>query len=138
MAFIVGLALALSISLWARWVGFDRERSFYPTVLVVVASYYVLFAVIGGSVQVILVESAMMAAFMLLAVLGFKVNLWLVVSGLAGHGVLDLFHTRLVTNPGTPDWWPAFCLTYDIGAAAFLAWLLTRADSPLRIHTRSP
>jgi len=24
-------------------------------------------------------------------------------------------------------WWPGFCLTYDVGAAAFLAWLLLRA-----------
>jgi hypothetical protein len=32
---VVGLAVM---------VGFDRERVFYPTVLIVIASYYVLFA----------------------------------------------------------------------------------------------
>jgi hypothetical protein len=137
VALTVGFALALLFSLLARGVGFDRDRAFYPTVLVVIASYYVLFAVIGGSVQVILAESAMMAAFLLLAIAGFKSSLWLVVIALAGHGVLDLFHSRLLTNPGVPEWWPAFCLTYDIGAAGFLAWLLTRSDSPLRIYTRS-
>jgi hypothetical protein len=28
----------------ATVVGFDRERAFYPTVMIVIASYYVLFA----------------------------------------------------------------------------------------------
>lgn len=45
---------------------------------------------------------------------------------LAAHGVLDLFHARLVDNPGVPPWWPAFCLTYDLTAAAWLAWRLLR------------
>jgi hypothetical protein len=43
------------------------------------------------------------------------------------------FHGHLVNNPGVPTWWPAFCLTYDITAAAFLAWLLKR---PHRIAPR--
>jgi hypothetical protein len=47
-------------------------------------------------------------------------------AGLAAHGVQDLFHARLVANPGVPAWWPAFCLTYDLAAAGYLAWCLTR------------
>ena len=27
-------------------------------------------------------------------------------------------------------WWPAFCLAYDVAAAACLAWLLSRASGP--------
>jgi hypothetical protein len=50
--------------------GFDRDRAFYPALLVVIASYYVLFAVMTGSYAV-LVESAIMTAFAALAVLGF-------------------------------------------------------------------
>ena len=64
-----------------------------------------------------------MSVFLCVAVLGFKFNLWLVVAGLAAHGVFDFFHGRILTNPGVSDWWPAFCLTYDVGAAGFLAWL---------------
>ena len=33
-------------------------RAFYPTLLVVIASYYVLFVVMGGSIHALLVESA--------------------------------------------------------------------------------
>jgi len=38
--------------------------------------------------------------------------------------VFDLVHGRVISNPGVPAWWPAFCLTYDITAAAYLAWLI--------------
>ena len=33
-----------------------------------------------------------------------------------------------MTNPGVPAWWPAFCLGYDVAAAAILAWLSRRVD----------
>ena len=42
---------------------FDRDRAFYPTVTIIVASYYVLFAAIGGSLPVVLFEAAFMLVF---------------------------------------------------------------------------
>ena len=92
----------------------------------VIAAYYVLFAVMGGSGQALVVETFVMTGFLLVAVIGFKKSLWLVVAALAAHGVFDFFHGHVVANPGVPAWWPAFCLTYDVTAAAFLAWLLRR------------
>lgn len=128
MGYVIGVALALLVSVFARLAGFDRERAFYPVVLVVIASYYVLFAVMGGSKHALLVEVLVMTAFVVAAVVGFKFNLWLVVGALAAHGVLDFFHGRVVTNPGVPPWWPAFCLAYDVTAAGFLAWLSRRGN----------
>ena len=127
MGYAVGIVLALIVSCFARVTGLDRDRAFYTTVAIVVASYYVLFAAMGGSSQALAVASIVMAAFIVVAMIGFKRNLWFVVAALAGHGVLDLFHGTVVANPGVPEWWPAFCLTYDVGAAAFLAWLLMRS-----------
>jgi hypothetical protein len=92
---------------------------------VVIASYYVLFAVISGSVRAMLVESVVTAAFVVLAVVGFKARLWIVAAGLAAHAVFDMVHGYLVTNPGVPVWWPAFCLAYDFTAAGAMVWLLT-------------
>jgi hypothetical protein len=37
---------------------------------------------------------------------------------------MDLFHARLVDNPGVPDFWPAFCSAYDVVAAGWLAFVL--------------
>jgi hypothetical protein len=126
MPYLAGIFLALMISTLATLIGLDRDRAFYPTLLVVIASYYVLFAVMGGSGHALVMESLVMTGFLLVALIGFKKNLWLVVVALAAHGIFDVFHGRVVANPGVPAWWPAFCLTYDITAAAFLAWLLKR------------
>ena len=128
MAYLVGTVLALMVSGIATLIGLDRDRAFYPTLVVVIASYYVLFAVMGGSGHALVVETLVMTGFLLVAVIGFKMRLWLVVAALAAHGVFDVFHGRVVANPGVPAWWPAFCLTYDVTAAAFLAWLLRLRD----------
>lgn len=115
------------VSAGARVVRLDRDRAFYPTVLMVVASYYVLFAAMAGS-RSIIVECIGLALFIALAIAGFKFNLWLVAAALVGHGVFDFFHAGLIANPGVPSWWPSFCLGYDVVAGAFLAILLTRSD----------
>ena len=133
MPYVIGIVLALAVSVYATALRLDRDRAFYPTVLIVIASYYVLFAVMGGgSGRVIVVESLVMGVFVLAASLGFRRSLWLVVAALAAHGVQDLFHARLVANPGVPAWWPAWCLAYDVAAAGYLAWRLTQ-DSARRV-----
>lgn len=132
MGYVVGAVLAPLVSAFARLAGFDRDRAFYPTVLIVVAAYYVLFAVMGGSMRALVVESMVMGAFVVVAVAGFKRSLWLVAAALAAHGVLDAFHAHVVNNAGVPAWWPAFCLAYDVGAAGCLAWLLQTSRHRLR------
>ena len=129
LPYIVGIVLSIAVAVFARWVGFDRDRAFYPTVLIVIASYYVLFAAMIGSVETVLLESILMTVFVIAAVAGFKWSAWIVVAGLAGHGLQDAVHGHIVANAGVPAWWPAWCLAYDVGAAAALAWLLTRADA---------
>lgn len=132
MEYAIGLTLALSISVFASLVGFDRDRAFYPIVMIVIASYYELFAVMGQSVQALSLETIAFAAFLLASIIGFKANLWLVAVALAAHGVFDFFHARLISNPGVPVWWPMFCLSYDVLAAAYLALLLVRPKIPAR------
>ncbi len=104
--------------------GFDRDRSFYPTVTIVIAFIYALFAVMGGSTSALLLESVVGVGFLVVAVLGFKTSLWLVALALAAHGVFDAVHGRIITNPGVPAFWPGFCAAYDVTAGAYLAWLL--------------
>ena len=127
MDYLIGIALALLVSLGASLLGFDRERAFYPTVIMVIALLYALFAVMGNSRDALLEEALPIALFFLTAVLGFRRSLWWAVFGLAAHGVFDLFHGHWIDNPGVPAWWPAFCLAYDVVAAAYLAWLLASA-----------
>ena len=126
MPYIVGFVLSVGVALLARSVGFDRDRAFYATVVIVVASYYVLFAVMIQSIHTVLLESVVMTAFVIAAIAGFKSSAWIVAAALAGHGIFDAFHGYVIDNPGVPAWWPAFCGSYDVGAGAWLAWMLHR------------
>jgi hypothetical protein len=126
MPYVIGTILSVGVAWFARRVGLDRDRAFYPTVLMVIASYYVLFAAMSGSVRTVLSESVVMTVFAIAAVVGFKSSAWIIVAALAGHGIFDALHGYVVENAGMPVWWPAFCLAYDLGAAASLAWLIKR------------
>ena len=99
-----------------------RARGEFP----VIALLYGLFAAISGSTSTLLLESIGIVAFLILSVLGFKISQWYLVAGLAGHGVYDFFHGHLIANSGVPVFWPMFCGSYDVTAAAYLAWLIWR------------
>lgn len=124
MGYVVGVGLAVAVGLFAGTLGFDKERCFYPVVLIVVASYYVLFAAMAGSASAIVVETLPALMFVAAAAVGFKKSLWVVVGGLAIHGVFDFIHHGVISNPGVPAWWPAFCLAFDLTAAAYLGVLI--------------
>jgi len=88
--YVVGIVLSIGVALFARLVRLDRDRAFYPTVTIVIASYYVLFAVMTGSIQTVVLESAVMTLFVIAAVAGFKGSAWTIVGAVAGHGVQRL------------------------------------------------
>lgn len=130
MEYVIGIAAATAVGLFATVIGFDKDRSFYPVVLIVIATLYLLFAAIAKSTGFLVAEAIPALVFVAMAALGFRKTPWLVVVGLALHGVFDFFHSALIANPGVPAWWPGWCLAYDVVAAAYLATLiLFRRDS---------
>lgn len=133
MEYLIGFGLAAVVCVLFDFVGFGRDRAFYPTLTVVVATYYILFAVMANSTRALVLESLVACAFVALAVAGFKNNLWLIVATLAGHGVFDFVHHLFVQNPGVPVRWPGFCLSFDVFAAGFLAILLSAQVTAQRL-----
>ena len=126
MEYVVGIALAALVCVFATLAGFDRDRVFYPTIVAVNATYYILFAVMGGSTSVLVWESLFAAIFFAWAVVGFKKSLWLIVGALVGHGVFDFLRHLFIHNPGVPVWWPGFCLSFGVLAGGYLSLLLIR------------
>jgi hypothetical protein len=126
MEYAIGLILAAAVICLTNAVGLSRDRSFYPTVLIVIGSYYVLFAAMAASRRTLVVESVVASIFLLFAVFGFKRNLWFVVAALIGHGMFDFVHHFFIDNPGVPHWWPGFCLAFDALFGVFLAVRLIR------------
>lgn len=49
------------------------------------------------------------------------------------HGLYDLAHSQLFTNPGVPGWYPIFCFVVDVVVGSYLLWLSRRIpDANLR------
>ena len=126
MEYLIGMILALGVFGFAVAAGFDRERAFYPTVAIVVASYYVLFAAMGGSGGTLIEEIAVAGGFLLLALVGYKKSALLVALVIFGHGIFDMVHHSWIENPGMPAWWPGFCMTFDVVLGGVLAVRLLR------------
>lgn len=126
MEYLVGVGVAVLVCAFASMAGFDRDRVYYPTLLAVIATYYILFAAVASSAEALAWESLAAVLFLAMAVAGFRNSLWLAAGALIGHGVFDYCHHLLIVNPGVPVWWPGFCLSFDAMAGAWLAWLLVR------------
>ena len=129
MEYAFGVILALGAGVLGTTAAMERDRAFYAVILIVVATYYDLFAVIGGDMHTLAIEVAITLGFVALAVIGFKTSQWVLVAGLLGHTALDFVHGNVVDNTGMPVWWPMFCGTYDAVAALYLAWRLLAADA---------
>ena len=100
MPYALGITLSAAVAVFARVVGLDRDRAFYPTVMIVIASYYVLFAVMSGSAQTVIVETAVMALFVAAAVAGFKSSAWIVVAALVLGAHLATRRVSATLRPG--------------------------------------
>jgi hypothetical protein len=95
----------------------------YALGLAVIAAIYIGFAVADGRRHVLAVETVVAAVFVVVAAVAVPVSAWLVVAGLVGHGLKDLWQhrTRFVANT---RWWPPFCATVDFVAAGLIAVVL--------------
>lgn len=128
MAISIGISSALAVSAFAKWFGLDRDRAFYPTVMMVIAFLYVLFAALGGG-SALPIEALIGLGFATCAAVGFKKSLWFVVAALIGHGLFDIVHPHAIANGGVPVWWPGFCSAYDLTAGGWLGLQLFLARS---------
>jgi len=92
----------------------------YALGIVVIASVYIGFAVADGRRTVLAVESTVTGVFVIIAAVAVTGSAWLLVVGLAGHGVKDLWQHRRQFVANT-RWWPPFCLVVDWVAATIIA-----------------
>jgi hypothetical protein len=92
----------------------------YALGLLLIASVYIGLAVADGRWLVIAVETNVAAIFVVIAAAAVTQSPWLLVLGLAGHGLKDLWQHRSHFVANT-RWWPPFCLVVDWVAATVIA-----------------
>ena len=109
-----GIQAASPLAFW--WLD---AATVYALGLVLIASVYIGFAVADGGPAVIAVESTVAGVFVVVAAAAITGSPWLLVLGLAAHGLKDLWQHRrqYVANA---RWWPPFCLVVDWVAATII------------------
>ena len=87
--------------------------------LAFIAAVYIGLIVADGRGHVIAIESGVAGFFVVVAAMSVSGSAWLLVLGLAGHGLKDLWQhrTHFVRNT---RWWPPFCATVDGVVAGIL------------------
>ena len=116
---VVGVLQAFSpIAFW--WL---HQDVVWAIALPAIAFVYIGFAVADGRPAVLAVETVVAMGFVIVSCVAITVSPWLVVVGLVGHGLKDLWqhHSHFVANT---RWWPPFCAAVDFIAAAVIAGLL--------------
>ena len=96
-----------------------NSATVYALGLVLIAAVYVGFAVADGRPKVIAVESSVTSVFVVVAAVAITGTPWLLVIGLAGHGLKDLWQHRSHYVANT-RWWPPFCMVVDWVVAAIV------------------
>jgi hypothetical protein len=96
------------------------DATVYALGLVLIAAVYIGFAVADGRGRVIAVETVVAAVFVVIAAVAVTGTEWLLMAGLAGHGLKDLWQHRTGFVANT-RWWPPFCATVDFVAAGIIA-----------------
>jgi len=112
---IVGVAQAATpLAFW--WLD---TATVYALGLAVIAAIYIGFAVADGRWTVLALESSVASGFIIISAAAITGTPWLLVVGLAGHGLKDLWQhrTHFVANT---RWWPPFCLVVDFVVAAII------------------
>jgi hypothetical protein len=113
---VVGVAQAATpLAFW--WLD---AATIYALGLVGIAFIYIGFAVADGRRRVLAVETGVASMFVIIAAAAITGTPWLLVVGLAGHGLKDLWQHRSHFVANT-RWWPPFCLVVDWVVATVIA-----------------
>jgi hypothetical protein len=136
IAALVGATVGVLTIVIARFI--RGERWLYAVGLLTLPSLYASFALRAGEPAIGVKEmiygipylvSGLVFAFVSVRQSAVVVGVfWLL------HGLYDLVHGRLITNPGVPDGYPIFCFVVDVVIGGYVLWLSRRVpDANLRL-----
>jgi len=128
--FLIGICLTIAVLGISGAIGLHKERGVWPSLLIAIATFYIVFALEHSDNGVIAFQSVIALGFMALALIGYKTSLWFIAAGLALHGVFDAISLKYSANPA-PDWWGPFCIGVDGLLALMLSiWILRGRIKP--------
>jgi hypothetical protein len=132
---LIGAAVGASTIALAQFI--RGQRWLYSLGLLTLPSLYAFFALQASEpavgVQEMLYGLPFLVAGLAFAVVSIRQSAVVVGAFWILHGLYDLVHSRLLTNPGVPGWYPIWCFSVDVVIGLYLLWLSRRIpDANLR------
>jgi len=126
-ALAVGTVIAVLVVLHLKATKRENTRWAYPLLLATFPVYYCIFAVFGSDYSALLGEFLVGVVFLAIAFVAYKFRslgtLLLLATGYIAHAAYDFYHNLLLSNAGTPVWWPEFCGSVDVLLGGYVAYL---------------
>ncbi len=125
---LIGVAVGVLTIVLARVI--RGQHWVYSLGLLVLPGLYAFFALQAGEQAVGVKEMIYGVPFVVVglvfAFVGVRQSAVVVGAFWILHGLYDLTHNQLITNPGVPGWYPVFCFSVDVVVGAYLLWLSRR------------
>ena len=130
MPIIAALFIALLTIGGIKYARAENQPWAYPLTLALYPLFYLGFAYYAKDFAALKNELLFALPIFLICLISARKNIrysaFLLAAGYIGHGVYDIAHPLLFSNPGTPLWWPEFCGTIDVIIGAYLIALAKR------------
>ncbi len=128
IAALIGAAVGVLTIVFARFI--RGERWLYALGLLSLPGLYTFFALQAGEkavgVKEMIYGVPYVVAGLTFAFLSVRQSAVVVGVFWLLHGLYDLVHSQLITNPGVPRGYPIFCFVVDAVIGAYLLWLSRR------------
>ena len=109
---LAGVALALPYVLYAR--RSRNRRRVFGAGLIIAAFIYVVFALVGGTVEGVLIELGGVVLFGIFAFLGVRGSVYFLALGWVAHVGWDLLLHPIQSSSYAPWWYPVVCIGFDL------------------------
>lgn len=130
----IGAGLGILVLGLFRFARIHREHGTYAVLLLMIAAVYPIMALHFGEPELSRLHVVLAAAFGVCALVGARLNLWIVVAGLAAHGALDIaLHQNVLQSPAQA-WYMSLCAGFDLAIAAGLAGFLLQGQTPKEMY----
>jgi hypothetical protein len=128
---LIGVAVGVLTIVLARTI--RGQHWVYSVGLLTLPSLYASFALQAGEqavgVKEMIYGIPYVAAGLVFAFVSVRQSAIVVGALWILHGLYDLIHSRFITNPGVPGWYPVFCFSVDIVVGAYVLWLSRRISN---------
>lgn len=121
--FVLGLLAVWPLLAVANKLPFGTMHLLLGQSLVVAAVIYLVFALLWGDMDWVVIELLGVGAYGVFYVLSRRLSIFWLAAGWLLHPLWDvLLHLKGPGQDVVPDWYAVACLSFDVAVASYIVW----------------